>query len=67
MRVPQDIDPAAFETHRAIVAAGIEIAYVREGVGGIPLVLFHSWGATKRIFWRNIDPLARAEFEVIVP
>ena len=63
----RDIDPTAFETHYVTVAPGIEIAYVREGIGGVPLVLLHGWGATKRIFWRNIEPLAKAGFEVIVP
>jgi pimeloyl-ACP methyl ester carboxylesterase len=45
----------------------VELAYIREGVGGVPLVLVHGWPSTKRIFWRNIAPLAEAGFEVIVP
>ncbi len=43
------------------------IAYVREGVGGTPLLLLHGYPETKRIWWRNIAPLAAAGFEVIAP
>ena len=46
---------------------GVEIAFVREGAGGYPLLLVHGWPETKRIWWRNIEPLAAAGFEVIVP
>jgi pimeloyl-ACP methyl ester carboxylesterase len=46
---------------------GVEIAYVRAGAGGYPLLLLHGWPETKRIWWRNIEPLAAAGFEVIVP
>ena len=45
----------------------MEIAYVREGAGGRPLVLLHGWPETKRIWWRNIEPLASAGFDVIAP
>ena len=40
---------------------------MREGVGGVPLLLVHGYPETKRIWWRNIEPLAAAGFEVIVP
>ena len=33
----------------------------------MPLVCVHGWPETKRIFWRVIEPLADAGFEVIVP
>ena len=56
----------AFPTHHAEIG-GIRIAYVREGVGGSPLLLLHGYPETKRIWWRNIGPLAEAGFEVIVP
>jgi pimeloyl-ACP methyl ester carboxylesterase len=56
-----------FEIERAAVRDGIEIAYVRAGAGGYPLLLLHGWPETKRIWWRNIEPLAAAGFEVIVP
>jgi pimeloyl-ACP methyl ester carboxylesterase len=55
-----------FEIHRTKLR-GVELAYVREGVGGYPLVLLHGWPETKRIWWRNIEPLAEAGFEVIAP
>jgi pimeloyl-ACP methyl ester carboxylesterase len=60
-------DPGAFEVERASVRDGVELAFVRAGAGGYPLVLLHGWPETKRIWWRNIEPLAAAGFEVIVP
>ena len=45
----------------------MDLAFVREGVGGFPLLLLHGWPETMRIWWRNITPLAEAGFEVIVP
>ena len=61
-----DLDPARFPIHRSTLR-GFSQAYVREGVGGVPLVLVHGWPESKRIFWRVIEPLAAAGFEVIVP
>ncbi len=61
-----DRDPERFEVHRARLD-DVEIAFVREGEGGFPLLLVHGWPETKRIWWRNIEPLAAAGFEVIVP
>jgi pimeloyl-ACP methyl ester carboxylesterase len=60
------LDPDAFPLERAEVR-GVEIAFVRVGIGGYPLLLIHGWPETKRIWWRNIGPLAEAGFEVIVP
>ena len=60
------MDGAEFTLHRAVIR-GVKIAYLREGVGGFPLVLLHGWPETKRIWWRNVRPLADAGFEVIVP
>ena len=40
---------------------------MRENVGGVPLVCVHGWPETKRVFWKVIEPLAAAGFEVIVP
>jgi pimeloyl-ACP methyl ester carboxylesterase len=60
-------DPHAFGLEHAEVRAGVSIAYVRAGIGGYPLLLVHGWPETKRIWWRNITPLADAGFEVIVP
>ena len=66
---PQPPAPSAdaFTIHRAPVDDGLALAYVREGVGGVPLLLVHGYPETKRIWWRNIEPLAAAGFEVIVP
>lgn len=61
-----DTDPMRFGVHRAS-PRGFAQAYVREGVGGVPLVCVHGWPETKRIFWKVIEPLAAAGFEVIVP
>lgn len=57
---------ADFRVHRA-EANGVELAYLREGEGGFPLLLLHGWPETKRIWWRNVEPLAAAGFEVIAP
>lgn len=60
-------DANEFRTQYATVGPNIDLAYVREGVGGLPLLLVHGWPGSKRLWWRNIGPLARAGFEVIVP
>lgn len=69
IRPDQPETPArdAFDLHRARVAEDMQLAYLREGTGGYPLVLVHGYPETKRIWWRNIRPLAEAGFEVIVP
>jgi pimeloyl-ACP methyl ester carboxylesterase len=56
------VDPGKFEVRR-----GQHLAYLREGAGGFPLLLLHGWPETKRIWWRNIEPLAGAGFEVVAP
>lgn len=61
-----DLRPDRFHVERTRIR-GFEQAYVHEGIGGLPLLLVHGWPETKRIWWRNIEPLARAGFEVIVP
>jgi pimeloyl-ACP methyl ester carboxylesterase len=61
-----DLDPDRFALHTS-ATRGFTQAYVREGVGGVPLVCVHGWPESKRIFWRVIEPLAAAGFEVIVP
>ncbi len=61
------LDPNAFPIERAEVRPGVELAFVRAGEGGYPLLLVHGWPETKRIWWRNMEPLAEAGFEVIVP
>jgi pimeloyl-ACP methyl ester carboxylesterase len=64
--IDQDIDPGRFEVHRS-APRGFAQAYVHENAGGVPLVLVHGWPESKRIFWKVIEPLAAAGFEVIVP
>jgi pimeloyl-ACP methyl ester carboxylesterase len=58
--------PDRFAVRHAAIRDGLDIAYVREG-SGFPLVLLHGWPETKRIWWRNVAPLANAGFEVIAP
>ncbi len=60
------LDPDRFELHRW-GGRGFEQAYVREGAGGVPILLVHGWPETKRIWWKVIEPLANAGFDVIVP
>lgn len=74
LRPAQPPAPAAdtYEIHRHEVPAtpgrdAVTIAYVHEGVGGYPLLLLHGYPETKRIWWRNIDALVAAGYEVIVP
>jgi pimeloyl-ACP methyl ester carboxylesterase len=43
------------------------IAFDRVGEGGYPLLLIHGWPETRRIWARNVAPLAEAGFEVIAP
>lgn len=66
MTDPRDIDPERFTIH-VDETGGFRQAYVRERIGGVPLVCVHGWPESKRIFWRVIEPLAAAGFEVIVP
>jgi pimeloyl-ACP methyl ester carboxylesterase len=56
----------AFPVARAGVR-GLTMAFVRAGVGGVPLLLIHGWPETKRIWYRTIAPLVAAGFEVIAP
>lgn len=62
----RDVDPTRYAVHSAS-PRGFRQAYVRENAGGVPLVCVHGWPETKRVFWRVIEPLAAAGFEVIVP
>jgi pimeloyl-ACP methyl ester carboxylesterase len=43
------------------------LAYEHAGRGGKPLRLLHGWPETRRIWKRNLEPLAEAGFEVIAP
>src|SRR4051812_23427049 len=59
--------PSLPPTERAEVRPGVDLAYWRAGAGGFPLLLVHGWPETKRIWLRNVEPLAAAGFEVIAP
>lgn len=61
-----EIDPARFAT-RFARPRGFAQAWVRAGEGGVPLLLVHGWPETKRIWWRNVAPLAAAGFDVVAP
>jgi pimeloyl-ACP methyl ester carboxylesterase len=68
LRPPQETPPFdAFAVRREVVRGGLSAAFLHEGQGGYPLVLLHGYPETKRIWWRNVAPLAEAGFEVIVP
>jgi len=60
-------DPNAFSVRREEVRNGVNLSFVHEGAGGFPILLVHGYPETKRIWWRNIAPLAAAGFEVIAP
>jgi pimeloyl-ACP methyl ester carboxylesterase len=60
------LDPHRFLLHNA-EPRGFRQAFVRHGIGGVPLLCVHGWPETMRIFWKVIEPLALAGFEVIVP
>lgn len=62
-----EIDPHRFDVHRVVHPDGLGQAFVRENPGGVPLLLVHGWPETKRIWWKVVEPLADAGFEVIVP
>jgi len=64
-----EIDPQRFAVHRTTVR-GFEQAFVYErarGGSGTALLCVHGWPESKRIFWKVIEPLAAAGFDVIVP
>ena len=47
--------------------SAVELAYDRAGEGGLPLLLVHGWPETRRIWARNLEPLAAVGFDVIAP
>ncbi len=76
LRPPQPEAPPAdaFTVHRAVVepaavngSTDLSLAFIQEGTGGYPLLLLHGYPESKRIWWRNIEPLAVAGYEVIAP
>jgi pimeloyl-ACP methyl ester carboxylesterase len=60
------LDPDQFSTEATDVR-GFRQVFTREGVGGVPVLLVHGWPETRLIWWRCIEPLVAAGFEVIVP
>lgn len=65
------IDPSRFTT-RFAQPRGFPQAYVLEKATDrvakrVGLVCVHGWPESKRIFWKVIEPLARAGFDVVVP
>lgn len=56
-----------FPVHRIEVREGVRIGFWRSGEGGHPLLLVHGFPETKRIWARNVVPLAEAGFDVVVP
>jgi len=61
-----DADAFPYETTEV---RGFRQAFVHAGAGSerVPLLLVHGWPETSRIWWRNVEPLASAGFEVVVP
>jgi pimeloyl-ACP methyl ester carboxylesterase len=60
-------DANEFTIRRETVRNDVRLSFVHEGVGGVPILLVHGYPETKRIWWRNVAPLADAGFEVIAP
>ena len=65
MSESRELDPARFRV-RSVSPRGFRQLTVDEGEG-FPLLLVHGWPETKRIWWRNVAPLAAAGFRVIAP
>jgi pimeloyl-ACP methyl ester carboxylesterase len=64
--VEVSLDPGRYAV-RSFDGRGFRQAYVHEGAGGLPAMLVHGWPESKRIWWKVIDPLVAAGFEVIAP
>lgn len=56
-----------YPVQRAELRDGLVLGYWRLGEGGYPLLLAHGFPETKRIWARNLEPLAAAGFDVIAP
>ncbi len=67
MRVSELLEAGRFPVEHVDVRPGVRLAVTRVGAGGYPLLLAHGWPETRRIWWRNIEALATAGFEVIAP
>lgn len=65
----RDTDPQRFTVHTSTIR-GFSQAYVHERAplgNGTALLCVHGWPESKRIFWKVIEPLKAAGFDVIVP
>jgi pimeloyl-ACP methyl ester carboxylesterase len=60
------LDVNAFPTRTSTVR-GVRQTFTHLNPGGVPLLLVHGWPETRRIWWRTLQPLADAGFEVICP
>ncbi|MEI7507594.1 MAG: alpha/beta fold hydrolase, partial [Actinomycetes bacterium] len=64
-----DIDPQRFRLHSSTLR-GFKQLFVYEqspNGNGMALLCVHGWPESKRIFWKVIEPLVAAGFDVIVP
>jgi len=65
----RDTDPQRFTVHTCSTR-GFRQAYIHEKApqgNGTALLCVHGWPESKRIFWKVIEPLTAAGFDVIVP
>lgn len=64
-----DVDPQRFRLHTSTLR-GFTQSFVYERAtdgAGVALLCVHGWPESKRIFWKVIEPLVQAGFDVIVP
>jgi pimeloyl-ACP methyl ester carboxylesterase len=61
------MSPATIASMEVATVRGFGQAFVRMGVGGVPILLVHGWPSTSRIWGRNIESLSARGFEVIAP
>ena len=60
------LDPDAHPVATTSVR-GFRQVFTRAGEGGVALLAVHGWPESRRIFWKVIDSLVQAGFEVIAP
>jgi pimeloyl-ACP methyl ester carboxylesterase len=64
-----DLPPLSVDAYPSFTfdGRGFDLVYTRAGQGGLPVLLVHGWPETRRLYWKVIEPLAEAGFDVIVP
>lgn len=64
-----DIDPQRFQLHSSTLRGFNQSFVYEQSPNGnkIALLCVHGWPESKRIFWKVIEPLIEAGFDVIVP